>query len=208
MGQMEWPAPYSPTNFASFLTFTMWNFYNQPHMDQDVNNWTLVVWIPIFDPKTRMEDNPILADEGFDMLGAPGHLLCCLHQALPACSLLQALRPLSSCLRRFPVFSATSAGLCWPTTPPSPCRSALTNISLLPSTSQARPAKRSQLPPTTSQPQPADCSLLPPTTSRPQPADRYLLPSASLPQPANRSLLPPPTGRPQPANRSLPPSTS
>jgi hypothetical protein len=66
---MEWPAPYSPTNFASFLTFTMWNFYNQPHMDQDVNNWTLVVWIPIFDPKTRMEDNPILADEGFDMLG-------------------------------------------------------------------------------------------------------------------------------------------
>jgi hypothetical protein len=69
MGQMEWPAPYSPTNFASFLTFTMWNFYNQPHMDQDVNNWTLVVWIPIFDPKTRMEDNPILADEGFDMLG-------------------------------------------------------------------------------------------------------------------------------------------
>jgi hypothetical protein len=38
-------------------------------MDQDVNHWTLVVWIPIFDPKTCVEDNPILADEGFDMMG-------------------------------------------------------------------------------------------------------------------------------------------
>ncbi|PLW24498.1 hypothetical protein PCASD_07464 [Puccinia coronata f. sp. avenae] len=84
----------------------------------------------------------------------------------------------------------------------------LANISLLPSTSQARPAERSQLRPTTSRPQPADCSLLPPTTSRPQPADCSLLPSASRPQPANRSLLPPPTGRPQPANCSLLPSTS
>ncbi|PLW11839.1 hypothetical protein PCASD_19092 [Puccinia coronata f. sp. avenae] len=90
----------------------------------------------------------------------------------------------------------------------APCRSALAEISLLPSTSQARPAERSQLPPTTSRPQPADCSLLPPTTSRPQPSNRSLLTSTSQPQPANHFLLPPPTGQPQPANRSLLPSTS
>jgi hypothetical protein len=38
-------------------------------MDRDVNHWTLVVWIPIFDPKNCAEDNPILADEGFGMMG-------------------------------------------------------------------------------------------------------------------------------------------
>ncbi|PLW33403.1 hypothetical protein PCANC_20762 [Puccinia coronata f. sp. avenae] len=113
----------------------------------------------------------------------------------------------------------------------------LADISLLPSTSQARPAKRSQLPPTTSRPQPADYSLLPPTTSQPQPANRSLLTSTSRPQPQTttsnclvhpcrldhgRQALPAATAhqllpagcrplladRPQPANRSLlPPPT-
>ncbi|PLW34544.1 hypothetical protein PCASD_12942, partial [Puccinia coronata f. sp. avenae] len=69
MAQMEWPAPYTPNDFASFLTFTMFNFFNQPHQDSDVNNWTLVIWIPIFNPRTRTEDDLILADEGFDMEG-------------------------------------------------------------------------------------------------------------------------------------------
>jgi hypothetical protein len=69
MAHMEYPAPYTANDFASFLTFTMYNFFNQPHQDRDVNLWTLVIWIPIFSPKTRAEDNPILADEGFDMMG-------------------------------------------------------------------------------------------------------------------------------------------
>jgi hypothetical protein len=38
-------------------------------MDSDVNDWTLVIWIPIFNPLTCTEANPIMADEGFDMLG-------------------------------------------------------------------------------------------------------------------------------------------
>ncbi|PLW36328.1 hypothetical protein PCANC_19440 [Puccinia coronata f. sp. avenae] len=70
MAHMEYPAPYTANDFASFLTFTMYNFFNQPHQDRDVNLWTLVIWIPIFSPKTCAEDDPILADEGFDMMGA------------------------------------------------------------------------------------------------------------------------------------------
>jgi hypothetical protein len=69
MAQMEYPSPYTSDDFASFLTFTMFNFYNQPHKDSDVNDWTLVIWIPIFNPQTRTEDDPVLADEGFDMMG-------------------------------------------------------------------------------------------------------------------------------------------
>jgi hypothetical protein len=66
---MEYPSPYTANDFASFLTFTMFNFYNQPHRDSDVNDWTLVIWIPIFNPQTRTEDDPVLADEGFDKMG-------------------------------------------------------------------------------------------------------------------------------------------
>ncbi|PLW33625.1 hypothetical protein PCANC_23911 [Puccinia coronata f. sp. avenae] len=69
MAHMEYPAPYTANDFASFLMFTMYNFFNQPHQDRDVNLWTLVIWIPIFSPKTCAEDDPILADEGFDMMG-------------------------------------------------------------------------------------------------------------------------------------------
>ncbi|KNZ47334.1 uncharacterized protein VP01_64g10 [Puccinia sorghi] len=39
------------------------------HMDTDANTWTLVCWIPIFNPLTSTEDDPILADNGFDMMG-------------------------------------------------------------------------------------------------------------------------------------------
>ncbi|PLW39239.1 hypothetical protein PCASD_05339 [Puccinia coronata f. sp. avenae] len=150
----------------------------------------------------------------FSLSLAPRHLLCCLHQALPACSLVQALRPLSFCLRRpgglLKHLSPLPSVLCnlRRTLLANNTTKPLANISLLPSTSQARPAECSQLLPTTSQSQPADCSLLPPTTSQPQPADRSLLTSTSRPQPAIGSLLPPPTGQPQPANRSLLPSTS
>jgi hypothetical protein len=38
-------------------------------MDSDVNDWKLVIWIPIFNPLTRTKANPVMADEGFDMLG-------------------------------------------------------------------------------------------------------------------------------------------
>ncbi|PLW37579.1 hypothetical protein PCANC_15258 [Puccinia coronata f. sp. avenae] len=69
MAHMEYPSPYTENDFTSFLTFTMHNFYNKPHMDSDVNNWTLVIWIPIFNPLTRTKADPVMADEGFDMLG-------------------------------------------------------------------------------------------------------------------------------------------
>ncbi|KAA1096611.1 Leucine-zipper-like transcriptional regulator 1 [Puccinia graminis f. sp. tritici] len=69
MAHMEYPLPYDALDFASFLTFTMYNFHNGPHKDSDANNWTLVCWIPIFNPRTASDNDPILADEGFDMLG-------------------------------------------------------------------------------------------------------------------------------------------
>ena len=69
MGHMEYPSPYDPFDFASFLTFTMFDFYNGPHEDTDANHWTLVIWIPIFNPLTTTDTNPILADKDFDMLG-------------------------------------------------------------------------------------------------------------------------------------------
>ncbi|KNZ55872.1 uncharacterized protein VP01_1375g1 [Puccinia sorghi] len=68
---MEYPTPYSPLDFASFFTFTMYNFHNEDHTDKDANTWTLVCWIPIFNPLTSTETDPILADDGFDMIG--GH---------------------------------------------------------------------------------------------------------------------------------------
>jgi len=67
--QVEYPTPYSALDFASFFTFTMYNFFNKDHKDRDANTWTLVCWIPIFNPQNSTEDDPILADDGFDMEG-------------------------------------------------------------------------------------------------------------------------------------------
>ncbi|KAA1082890.1 Leucine-zipper-like transcriptional regulator 1 [Puccinia graminis f. sp. tritici] len=51
MAHMEWrPLSYHPLDFASFLTFTMYDFFNESHFNSDANNWTLVCWIPIFNP--------------------------------------------------------------------------------------------------------------------------------------------------------------
>ncbi|KAA1125471.1 Leucine-zipper-like transcriptional regulator 1 [Puccinia graminis f. sp. tritici] len=69
MSHMEYPLPYDALDFASFLTFTMFDFHNGPHCDTDANHWTLVCWIPIFNPRNCSEDDPILADDDFDMLG-------------------------------------------------------------------------------------------------------------------------------------------
>jgi hypothetical protein len=70
MPHMEYPLPYNALDFASFLTSTMYNFHNRPHKDSGTNNWTLVCWIAIFNPCTASDKcNPILADEGFNMLG-------------------------------------------------------------------------------------------------------------------------------------------
>ena len=62
------------SDFASFLTFTMYNFFNKPHVDTDINTWTLVGWIPIIDPLKNHKEklnrkDVILADENFDMIG-------------------------------------------------------------------------------------------------------------------------------------------
>ncbi|KNZ45062.1 uncharacterized protein VP01_8521g1 [Puccinia sorghi] len=67
--QIEYLSPYDPLDFASFFMFTMYNFHNEDHMDKDANTWTLVFWIPIFNPLTSTETDPILADNGFDMIG-------------------------------------------------------------------------------------------------------------------------------------------
>ncbi|PLW26631.1 hypothetical protein PCASD_24663 [Puccinia coronata f. sp. avenae] len=68
MNHTEYGEPYTSSDFASFLTFTMYVFHNTPHVNNDVNDWTLVGRIPIFNPKNSK--NPqILADEGFDMIG-------------------------------------------------------------------------------------------------------------------------------------------
>ncbi|KNZ47827.1 hypothetical protein VP01_6105g1, partial [Puccinia sorghi] len=66
---------YHPLDFASFLTFIMYNFHNEDHVDTDANTWTLVCWIPIFNPLTSTETDPILADNFFDMIG--GHFTFC-----------------------------------------------------------------------------------------------------------------------------------
>jgi hypothetical protein len=67
MNHTEYGEPYTSSDFASFLTFTMYVFHNTPHVNNDVNDWTLVGRIPIFNPKNSK--NPqILADEGFDMI--------------------------------------------------------------------------------------------------------------------------------------------
>ena len=68
MNHTEYGKPYMSSNFASFLTFTMYNFHNTPHVDKYSNDWTLVGWIPIFHPKNS-DNTQILADKGFDMIG-------------------------------------------------------------------------------------------------------------------------------------------
>jgi hypothetical protein len=57
-------------DFASFLTFIMYNFYNKTHWDTDIKTWTLVFWIPIFKHQNSKEENPILADKGLNMIGS------------------------------------------------------------------------------------------------------------------------------------------
>jgi hypothetical protein len=70
MAHMEYSSPYSPFYFASFLTFTISDFFNAPHGNGGTNLWTLVCWInPIFHPLNLSEDPPILADKWFDMVG-------------------------------------------------------------------------------------------------------------------------------------------
>ncbi|PLW09251.1 hypothetical protein PCASD_26239 [Puccinia coronata f. sp. avenae] len=69
MNHTEYGEPYTSLDFTSFLTFTMYDFHNTPHVDNDVNDWTLVAWIPIFSPKNNSDNTQILADEGFDMVG-------------------------------------------------------------------------------------------------------------------------------------------
>jgi hypothetical protein len=69
MAHMEYNIPYSPFDFSSFITFTMYDFFNKPHIDGDKNKWTLVCWIPIFHPLNSPLDSPTLADDGFDMVG-------------------------------------------------------------------------------------------------------------------------------------------
>ncbi|EFP82817.2 uncharacterized protein PGTG_09785 [Puccinia graminis f. sp. tritici CRL 75-36-700-3] len=69
MAHMEYQTTYNAFDFASFYTFTMNNFFNGPHHDGDANRWTLVCWIPIFNPKTCQEEDGILADKYFDMTG-------------------------------------------------------------------------------------------------------------------------------------------
>ncbi|KNZ63470.1 uncharacterized protein VP01_113g6 [Puccinia sorghi] len=64
--QMEYKwAPFYLTRQCVHVAFL---FY---HVDTDANTWTLVCWIPIFNPLTSTENDPILADDGFDMIG--GH---------------------------------------------------------------------------------------------------------------------------------------
>ncbi|KNZ46303.1 hypothetical protein VP01_7385g1, partial [Puccinia sorghi] len=76
-GSVEYHTPYEALDFSSFFTFTLYNFFNKYHQDSDANTWTLVCWIPIFNPQTYFETDAILAKEGFDMMGGSGcHLLC------------------------------------------------------------------------------------------------------------------------------------
>ena len=70
----EYGMDLQPEDFTSFLTYTMFNFYNSPHVDNnDLNTWTLVGWIPIFHPKHSSSNSEkvssVLADNKFDMVG-------------------------------------------------------------------------------------------------------------------------------------------
>jgi hypothetical protein len=69
MAHMEYPSPYSPFDFASFLNSTISNFFNALHCNGGTKICTLVCWIPIFHPLNSPEDSPILANDGFDMVG-------------------------------------------------------------------------------------------------------------------------------------------
>ncbi|KAA1131346.1 Leucine-zipper-like transcriptional regulator 1 [Puccinia graminis f. sp. tritici] len=69
MAHIEYQSEYDALDFSSFLTFTMNDFFNEPHIDGDANCWTLVCWIPIFNPHHSGNEDRILADEHFDMEG-------------------------------------------------------------------------------------------------------------------------------------------
>ncbi|KNZ46304.1 uncharacterized protein VP01_7381g1 [Puccinia sorghi] len=73
-GSVEYHTPYEALDFASFFTFSLYNFFNKDHQNSDANTWTIVFWIPIFNPQTSPETNAILADKGFDMMGGVSHL--------------------------------------------------------------------------------------------------------------------------------------
>ena len=48
----------------------MFDFVNTPHTDNNLQDWNLVGWIPIFNPmKAHGEDLKLLADGNFDMIG-------------------------------------------------------------------------------------------------------------------------------------------
>ncbi|PLW57155.1 hypothetical protein PCANC_03094 [Puccinia coronata f. sp. avenae] len=67
MNHMEYGEPYTFSDFVSFLTFTMYDSHKTPHMENNFNDWMLVAWIPIFNPKNP--GNPqFLANKGFDMI--------------------------------------------------------------------------------------------------------------------------------------------
>ncbi|PLW30135.1 hypothetical protein PCASD_24250 [Puccinia coronata f. sp. avenae] len=68
MNHTEYGEPYTSSDFASFLTFTMYDFHNTPHVDNNFNDWTLVGWIPIFNPCKNPGNPQILADKSFDMI--------------------------------------------------------------------------------------------------------------------------------------------
>ena len=54
---------------VTHLVACRFGFASGPHVDGDDNHWTLVCWIPVFNPNTSSDKDPILADKGFDMLG-------------------------------------------------------------------------------------------------------------------------------------------
>ncbi|KNZ46628.1 uncharacterized protein VP01_7109g1, partial [Puccinia sorghi] len=62
LGSVEYHTPYEALEFASFFTFTIYNLFNEYHQDSYTNTWTLVCWIPIFNPQTSSETGAILAD--------------------------------------------------------------------------------------------------------------------------------------------------
>ncbi|KNZ43977.1 uncharacterized protein VP01_9656g1, partial [Puccinia sorghi] len=78
MARIKYPTPYGPLDFASFFTFTRYNFHNKDHVDTDATTWNLVFWIPILNPLTSTENDPILADSGFHMIG--GQFIFCNFQ--------------------------------------------------------------------------------------------------------------------------------
>ena len=47
----------------------MYNVHKKDHVDMEANTWALVCCIPIFNPLTSTESDPILADNIFGIMG-------------------------------------------------------------------------------------------------------------------------------------------